>query len=148
MKVAGIPRSTYYYWVKQMNRPDKYKEVKEVIQQIFDEHTGRYGYRRITLELLNRNIKLVIYMNKFVVGPPRLHRTLVFPIVYTSTIAATFQHVYIITPNKIDTELRVFDLFNSNFYFLFSNNKIIFFFIIRHLNKTIFFFIFITIILI
>ena len=51
MKIADIPRSTYYYWIKQMDRPDKYREVKEVIQQIFDEHEGRYGYRRITLEL-------------------------------------------------------------------------------------------------
>jgi putative transposase len=56
--VAGIPRSTYYYWVKQMNQSDKYKEVKEVIQQVFDENDGRYGYRRITLELRNKNIKL------------------------------------------------------------------------------------------
>jgi transposase InsO family protein len=41
-----------------MNRPDKYSEVKEVIQQIFDEHQGRYGYRRITLELRNRSYVL------------------------------------------------------------------------------------------
>ncbi|SMQ78016.1 Transposase InsO and inactivated derivatives [Bacillus sp. OV166] len=41
-----------------MNRPDKYSEVKKVIQQIFDEHQGRYGYRRIKLELRNRAIKL------------------------------------------------------------------------------------------
>ncbi|MED4534895.1 IS3 family transposase [Metabacillus fastidiosus] len=54
VKVAGIPRSTYYYWVKQRNRLDKYREAKEVIQQIFHEHRGRYGYRRITLELHNR----------------------------------------------------------------------------------------------
>ncbi len=37
-----------------MNRPDKYNQAKEVIQQIFEEHQGRYGYRRITLELRNR----------------------------------------------------------------------------------------------
>ncbi|MGM7724607.1 IS3 family transposase [Metabacillus sp. Hm71] len=54
VKVAGIPCSTYYYCVKQMNRPDKYSDVKGVIQQIFDEHRGRYGYRRITIELRNR----------------------------------------------------------------------------------------------
>lgn len=54
IKVADTPRSTYYYWVKQMDKPDKYTEVKEVIQQIFDEHQGRYGYRRITLELRNQ----------------------------------------------------------------------------------------------
>ncbi|WP_156153493.1 IS3 family transposase [Domibacillus robiginosus] len=57
-KIAGIPRSTYYYWVKQANRPDKYEEVKAVIQQIFDEHQGRYGYRRITLELRNKGYLL------------------------------------------------------------------------------------------
>ena len=55
IKVAGIKRSTYYYWVKQLDRPDKYAEIKEVIQEIYNEHKGRYGYRRITLELRNRN---------------------------------------------------------------------------------------------
>lgn len=37
-----------------MGRQDKHSEVREVIQQIFEEHQGRYGYRRITLELHNR----------------------------------------------------------------------------------------------
>lgn len=41
-----------------MNRPDKYSEVKEMIKQIFDEHKGRYGYRRITLALRNCGILL------------------------------------------------------------------------------------------
>lgn len=56
--MADIARSTYYYWVKQMDRPDKYSEVKEAIQHIFDEHKGRYGYRRITCELSNRGFLL------------------------------------------------------------------------------------------
>ncbi|MED1472815.1 IS3 family transposase, partial [Bacillus salipaludis] len=56
VKIAGIPRSTYYYWVKQMDRPDKYKEMKELIKEIFEEHQGRYGYRRITLQLRNMGI--------------------------------------------------------------------------------------------
>jgi putative transposase len=51
VQVADIPRSTYYYWVKRMNQPDKYREVKETIKQIFEEHQGRYGYRRVTLIL-------------------------------------------------------------------------------------------------
>ena len=37
-----------------MDKPDKNKAVKEEIQAIFDEHKGRYGYRRIDLELRNR----------------------------------------------------------------------------------------------
>ncbi|PUB00348.1 putative transposase, partial [Paenisporosarcina sp. OV554] len=58
VKVADLPRSTYYYWVEKMKRPDKYKLVKSVIKQIFEEHQGRYGYRRITMELRNRGYLL------------------------------------------------------------------------------------------
>ena len=35
-------------------KPDKYKAEKEEITAIFHENQGRYGYRRITLELHNR----------------------------------------------------------------------------------------------
>jgi putative transposase len=34
-----------------MDQPDKYRAVKEIIKQIFNENKGRYGYRRITLVL-------------------------------------------------------------------------------------------------
>lgn len=54
MKLAGIPRSTYYYYVKINSRPDKHAELKAIIQVIYHEHKGRYGYRRITHELRNR----------------------------------------------------------------------------------------------
>ena len=37
-----------------MKQPDKYRELKDVIKQIFSENKGRYGYRRITMELHNR----------------------------------------------------------------------------------------------
>jgi transposase InsO family protein len=37
-----------------MKQPDKYAELKGVIKQIFHENKGRYGYRRITMELHNR----------------------------------------------------------------------------------------------
>ena len=49
--IAGIPRSTYYYYSKQMEKPDKYTEVKAEIRRIYDESKGRYGYRRITAKL-------------------------------------------------------------------------------------------------
>ncbi|MED1865965.1 IS3 family transposase [Fictibacillus nanhaiensis] len=58
IRAAEMPRSTYYYWVKQMNRPDKYKEIKELIAEIYHEHKGRYGYRRITLVLRNKGIRI------------------------------------------------------------------------------------------
>jgi transposase InsO family protein len=54
VKVADIPRSTYYYWEKRLNSEDKYFEVKQAIDVIYHEHKGRYGYRRITKELAKR----------------------------------------------------------------------------------------------
>ena len=55
---AGIPRSTYYDYVKKMNRPDPDAKLKEDIQAIYNEHEGRYGYRRIRDELANRGQKV------------------------------------------------------------------------------------------
>lgn len=41
-----------------MNRTDKHKAAKEEITAIYHENRGRYGYRRITAELRNRNLPL------------------------------------------------------------------------------------------
>lgn len=54
LALAKLPRSTYYYHLKQVNKPDKYREIKEQITAIYHENQGRYGYRRITIELHNR----------------------------------------------------------------------------------------------
>ncbi|MBS4194952.1 IS3 family transposase [Lederbergia citri] len=51
VEVAGIPRSTYYYWEKRLDQADKYGQVKETIKIIYHEHKGRYGYRRVAKEL-------------------------------------------------------------------------------------------------
>ncbi|MED5052655.1 IS3 family transposase [Anoxybacillus rupiensis] len=59
LSLADIPRSTYYYWVKNFGRPDPDAELKGIIQAIDDEHEGRYGYRRIRDELTNRGHKKV-----------------------------------------------------------------------------------------
>jgi transposase InsO family protein len=40
--------------VKCFGKPDKYAEIKNLISQIYHAHKGRYGYRRITLELRNQ----------------------------------------------------------------------------------------------
>lgn len=58
LQLAGIPRSTYYYWVKQFDRPDPDAKLKELIQAIYDEHEGLYGYRRIRDELTNHGHKV------------------------------------------------------------------------------------------
>ena len=54
LETAYLARSTYYYQLKQLDRQDKDKEIKGEIQEIYYEHKGNYGYRRITLELRNR----------------------------------------------------------------------------------------------
>jgi putative transposase len=48
-----ITRSSFYYNAKQINRTDKYVDIKEMIQSIYHKHKGRLGYRRITLVLRN-----------------------------------------------------------------------------------------------
>ena len=55
---AGMPRSTFYYYLKRMMQPDKYAEIKKVIDSIYHENKGRYGYRRITDELHNRGFAI------------------------------------------------------------------------------------------
>lgn len=46
-----MARSTFYYHLKNSSSEDKYKEIKDKITVIFHKHKGRYGYRRVTLEL-------------------------------------------------------------------------------------------------
>ena len=48
-----MARSTFYYHLKRLGNTSKYKEEKKRIKEIFQESKGRYGYRRITLQLRN-----------------------------------------------------------------------------------------------
>lgn len=54
LEIAELPRSTYYYYIKHMKDEDKYSEIRKQITDIFHENKGRYGYRRITMEMHNR----------------------------------------------------------------------------------------------
>lgn len=54
LKIIKLARSTYYYHLKQLDKPDKNQDIKIEIQSIYREHKGNYGYRRIHLELRNR----------------------------------------------------------------------------------------------
>ena len=49
-----MARSVFYYHLKRLKSKDKYAVEKEKIKDIFHEHKGRYGYRRITDEMHNR----------------------------------------------------------------------------------------------
>lgn len=51
MRAAQLARSTFFYHLKRLTLPDPQAELKSQIQQIYDEHKGRYGYRRITVAI-------------------------------------------------------------------------------------------------
>lgn len=53
-----MARATYYYHLKQLGAGDKHEHIREQINTIYYAHRGRYGYRRITLELRNRSVKV------------------------------------------------------------------------------------------
>jgi transposase InsO family protein len=46
-----MARSTFYYYLKQTDQPDKYISLRSLINAIYHQHKGRYGYRRITITL-------------------------------------------------------------------------------------------------
>ncbi len=58
LSIAQLPRATFYYHLKRMNRTDKYEAAKAEITAIYHENRGRYGYRRITTELHSRDFSL------------------------------------------------------------------------------------------
>ncbi|VVP79661.1 IS3 family transposase ISPsy8 [Pseudomonas fluorescens] len=51
LKLANLARSTFYYQVGALQKPDKHADLKATIQGLYHEHEGRYGYRRITLAI-------------------------------------------------------------------------------------------------
>ncbi|WP_373280238.1 IS3 family transposase [Marinifilum fragile] len=58
LNVDGMARSTFYYHRNLLSTKDKYALEKKLITEIFHQNKGRYGYRRITLELRNRGLQL------------------------------------------------------------------------------------------
>ena len=58
LEIAQLPRATFYYHAKRMVRKDKYAVIKAKITELFHEHQGRYGYRRITDELHNQDFAI------------------------------------------------------------------------------------------
>ena len=56
LEIAQLPKATFYYHRK--TKEDKYTQAKAEITAIFHENKGRYGYRRVTDELRNREIHL------------------------------------------------------------------------------------------
>ncbi len=53
-----MARSTFYYHLKALGRTDRYEVEKKRISEIFHESKGRYGYRRVTMQLHNEGIAI------------------------------------------------------------------------------------------
>ncbi len=54
LELSKMARSVFYYHLKRLKSVDKYAMERKEIKDIFHEHKGRYGYRRITAEMHNR----------------------------------------------------------------------------------------------
>jgi putative transposase len=52
--VKDLKKSTYCYWNRKLNEEHPDQELESLIQSIYDEHNGNYGYRRIEAELRNQ----------------------------------------------------------------------------------------------
>ncbi|WP_240553581.1 IS3 family transposase, partial [Polynucleobacter aenigmaticus] len=54
--IAKLAKSVYYYWraASSHHEPDPYLDAKTQISAIYHRHKGRYGYRRVLLELRNQ----------------------------------------------------------------------------------------------
>lgn len=54
LDISGLKRSTYYYTLNKLDKDTKNDDIMNAIINIYYTHKARYGYRRITLELINR----------------------------------------------------------------------------------------------
>ncbi|VTI05742.1 degenerate transposase (orf2) [Streptococcus pneumoniae] len=68
LKAIKLARSTYYYYLKQLDKPDKDQELKAEIQSIFIEHKGNYTPNHSYLSQLDVTYKTPDLMSHFL--PP------------------------------------------------------------------------------
>lgn len=53
-----MAKSVFYYQAQISRRPDTYEHELEMIESIYHEHKGRYGYRRIHLAMRRKGVEL------------------------------------------------------------------------------------------
>ncbi|WP_429864632.1 IS3 family transposase [Enterococcus faecalis] len=58
LEATKFPKATYMYWQKRFNRENPNEELEILINKIFEENNGNYGYRRIQYALMERGIKV------------------------------------------------------------------------------------------
>lgn len=124
LEMAGMPRSTYYYYLKKQKSPDKYALVKDEITSIYHENQGRYGYRRITLELHNRGYCINHKTVRRLMADLKLKcmvRVKRYPL-YKSTIGENAPNFIKrnfntdIPYHKLTTDIAAFSLFGTKLY--------------------------------
>lgn len=58
LDIAKLARSTYYFCIKKKDSDLKNKYIMNEIMCIYQDNKGRYGYRRITLDLKNKGVEI------------------------------------------------------------------------------------------
>jgi putative transposase len=58
LRALGMARSTYYFELGRMRRPDADEGMRSEIKAIFGENKGRYGVRRVLAELRGRGRRI------------------------------------------------------------------------------------------
>jgi len=58
LKAVDLPKSSFYYWDKARQAPNKDAEVEHLITTIVSKHKRRYGYRRVACELRRQGQQL------------------------------------------------------------------------------------------
>lgn len=58
LEISSLKKSTYHYTLNKLDKDTKNDDIMNAIIDIFYTHKARYGYRRITLELINRGFKV------------------------------------------------------------------------------------------
>lgn len=101
LKLVGLARSTYYYQVGVLEADDKDVELKTMIQDQFERHKGRYGYRRITAAIRQLGQKINHKIVQRLMGELKL-KSLVRPKKYKSFTGDVGQAA----PNELDRQFE------------------------------------------
>lgn len=59
VEVLSVTKSGFYCWKKKLTKlnPEE-KSLRDLVLSVYEEHKGRYGYRRITREINRRGIAI------------------------------------------------------------------------------------------
>lgn len=56
--MTNLAKSSYFYQKKALKKPDKYKDLKNLLKSIFSENQRRYGYRRLHSVLKSKGVRI------------------------------------------------------------------------------------------